>query len=83
MKFDEDEVFRERAHQEVVNLQSGKERNIKMWKLLCQTSEKMFTTVYEMLNIDPRLKMMGESFYNPLLPKMVEELDTKGLLKDE
>ena len=83
MKFDEDEEFRERAHQEVVNLQSGKERNIKMWKLLCQTSENMFTTVYEILNVDPRLKMMGESFYNPLLPKMVEELDAKGLLKDE
>ena len=66
-----------------MNLQSGKERNIKMLKLLCQTSEKMFTTVYEMLNVDPRLKMMGESFYNPLLPKMVEELDAKGLLKDE
>ena len=83
MKFDEDEEFRERAHQEVVNLQSGKERNIKMWKLLCQTSENMFTTVYEILNVDPRLKMMGESFYNPLLPKMVKELDAKGLLKDE
>ena len=83
MKFDEDEEFRERAHQEVVNLQSGKERNIKMWKLLCQASERLFKVVYEMLNVDPRLKMMGESFYNPLLPKMVEELDTKGLLKDE
>ena len=54
-----------------------------MWKLLCQASERLFKVVYEMLNVDPRLKMMGESFYNPLLPKMVEELDTKGLLKDE
>lgn len=83
MKFDEDEAFKERAHQEVVNLQSGKERNIKMWKLLCGASEKLFNEVYGMLNVDPRLKMMGESFYNPLLPKLVEELDSKGLLKNE
>lgn len=36
-----------------------------------------------MLNVDPRLKMMGESFYNPLMPAMVKELGEKGLLKEE
>lgn len=43
----------------------------------------MFSKVYKMLNVDPRLKMMGESFYNPLLPLMVNELKEKGLLEDE
>ena len=81
-KFDEDEAFRERAHQEVVNLQKGVPKNLAMWKTLCQVSEKMFSKVYKMLNVDPRLKMMGESFYNPLLPAMVKELDEKGLLQD-
>lgn len=83
VKFDEDPAFKERAHQEVVNLQSGKEQSIKMWKLLCAVSEKMFSRVYAMLNVDPRLKMMGESFYNPLMPAMVKELGEKGLLKEE
>ena len=83
VKFDEDEAFRERAHQEVVNLQSGKETNVRMWKMLCAVSERMFSKVYKMLNVDPRLKMMGESFYNPLLPLMVNELKEKGLLEDE
>lgn len=83
MKFDQDPVFRERAHQEVVRLQGGDERNLKMWKLLCSVSEQMFSKVYEMLNVDPRLKVMGESFYNPLLPGMVQELASKGLLKKE
>ena len=83
VKFDKDPAFKERAHQEVVNLQSGKEQNIKMWKLLCAVSEKMFSRVYAMLNVDPRLKMMGESFYNPLMPAMVKELGEKGLLKEE
>ena len=82
-KFDEDEAFRERAHQEVVNLQSGVERNLKMWRMLCAISEQMFTKVYKMLNVDTRLKVMGESFYNPLLPSMVSELQEKGLLKDD
>ncbi|KAK8808678.1 hypothetical protein WA538_002410 [Blastocystis sp. DL] len=83
VKFDEDEAFRERAHQEVVNLQSGKEKNVRMWKMLCAVSERMFSKVYKMLNVDPRLKMMGESFYNPLLPLMVNELKEKGLLEDD
>lgn len=81
-KFDEDKAFQERAHQEVVNLQSGVPKNLAMWKTLCSVSEKMFSKVYKMLNVDPRLKMMGESFYNPLLPAMVKELDAKGLLQD-
>lgn len=83
VKFDEDEAFRARAHQEVVDLQGGQEENIKMWKMLCAVSEQMFSRVYKMLNVDPRLKMMGESFYNPLMPAMVKELDEKGLLKNE
>lgn len=83
VKFDEDEAFRARAHQEVVDLQGGKEENIKMWKMLCAVSEQMFSRVYKMINVDPRLKMMGESFYNPLMPAMVKELDEKGLLKNE
>ena len=67
----------------LVDLQGGKEENIKMWKMLCAVSEQMFSRVYKMLNVDPRLKMMGESFYNPLMPAMVKELDEKGLLKNE
>lgn len=66
-----------------MDLQGGKEENIKMWKMLCAVSEQMFSRVYKMLNVDPRLKMMGESFYNPLMPAMVKELDEKGLLKNE
>ena len=83
VKFDEDAAFRDRAHQEVVNLQSGVEKNVNMWKMLCSVSERMFSKVYKMLNVDERLKMMGESFYNPLLPLMVKELEEKGLLKEE
>ena len=54
-----------------------------MWKVLCSISEKMFRKVYDLLHVDQRLELKGESFYNPLLPSIVEELESKGLLKDD
>lgn len=83
VKFEEDSHFQKRAHQEVVNLQQGVERNIRMWKLLCSQSEQMFKKVYSMLGVDSRLQTVGESFYNPLLGEMVNELTAKGLITDE
>ncbi|KAK8797026.1 hypothetical protein WA158_003020 [Blastocystis sp. Blastoise] len=82
-KFDEDESFKKRSQEEVVHLQSGDERDIKMWKTLCSISEQMFRKVYDLLHIDQRLEVKGESFYNPLLPSVVEELTEKGLIKED
>ena len=36
-----------------------------------------FTKVYQRLNIE-NLEDRGESFYQPYMPKIVEELDKKG-----
>ena len=82
-KFDEDPEFKKRSQEEVVRLQSGDPKDIKMWKVLCSISEKMFRKVYDLLHVDQRLELKGESFYNPLLPSIVEELESKGLLKDD
>ena len=82
-KFDKDPVFRSRAHQEVVNLQSGAPQSVRIWKMLCDTSSQMYREVYERLKIDPRLRTQGESFYNPFLPDLVRELDAKKLLIDQ
>ena len=83
IKFDEDSSFQERAHQAVVRLQQGEERNIRLWKSICSQSEQLFKRVYSMLGIDFRLQTVGESFYNPLLGDMVNELISKGLVKNE
>ena len=80
-RFDEDEAFRETSRQEVVKLQSGDPETLKAWKLLCEQSRQEFQVIYDLLDI--KVTERGESFYNSLLPKVVEDLDKAGLLVED
>ena len=77
-RFDADETFKETARQEVVKLQAGAEDTNRAWKLLCDQSRREFKVIYDLLDI--KLTERGESFYNPLLPAVVEDLTSLGLL---
>ncbi len=77
-RFDEDEAFRETARQEVVQLQAGAEDTRRAWQLLCEQSRREFQVIYDLLDV--HLIERGESFYNPLLSAVVEELNRLGLL---
>jgi arginyl-tRNA synthetase len=79
-RFDEDAVFQENSRQEVVRLQAGAEDTLHAWKLLCEQSRQEFQIIYDLLNVE--LIERGESFYNPLLPKVVEDLAITGLLEE-
>ncbi|MBD2665815.1 arginyl-tRNA synthetase [Richelia sinica FACHB-800] len=80
-KFDNSEDFRERSRKAVVNLQSQKDPFTEAaWKRLCEVSRKEFQVIYDLLDI--KLEERGESFYNPLLPKVVEDLQTAGLVEE-
>jgi arginyl-tRNA synthetase len=80
IRFDEDEKFKETARKEVVNLQAGAEDSNRAWKLLCDQSRREFQIIYNLLDIE--LTERGESFYNPLLPAVVEDLAASGLLEE-
>jgi arginyl-tRNA synthetase len=80
-RFDEDEEFKWRAHQAVVQLQSGDPESIVAWKILCEQSRQEFDVIYGLLNIN--LTERGESFYNPFLPAVVNELEDVGLLTED
>lgn len=80
-RFDEDEAFRETARLEVVKLQSGDADSRKAWQLLCDQSRREFQVIYDLLDI--KLTERGESFYNPLLPDVVKDLDAAGLLVED
>ena len=80
-RFDEDEAFKEASRQEVVRLQSGAEDSVRAWQLLCEQSRREFQTIYDRLDI--HLTERGESFYNPLLAAVVEDLDKLGLLVED
>ncbi|MFM9264729.1 arginine--tRNA ligase [Tychonema sp. BBK16] len=77
-RFDADETFKETARQEVVKLQAGAEDTRRAWKLLCDQSRREFQVIYNLLDI--KLTERGESFYNPLLAAVVEDLTSLGLL---
>ncbi|AFY95438.1 arginine--tRNA ligase [Chamaesiphon minutus] len=77
-RFDEDAEFKEAARQEVVKLQAQDPESIKAWKLLCDQSRREFQVIYDRLNVN--LTERGESFYNPYLAAVVEDLKATGLL---
>ncbi|MFB2892416.1 arginine--tRNA ligase [Aerosakkonemataceae cyanobacterium BLCC-F50] len=79
-RFDEDETFQETARKEVVKLQSGVEDSRRAWQLLCEQSRREFQVIYNLLDV--KLTERGESFYNPLLPDVVENLAKTGLLEE-
>jgi arginyl-tRNA synthetase len=77
--FDEDETFKKEAHQFVVRLQAGDPDVLKAWKVLCDISRQFFVKIYQRLDI--KNNEYGESFYNPMIPDVLKELEEKGLVK--
>lgn len=81
-RFDADPDFREVARQAVVQLQAGDQKTLLAWKIVCQLSSRAYQVIYDLLGI-ARFIERGESFYNALLPEVVEELDQLGLLVED
>ncbi|GGA05551.1 arginine--tRNA ligase [Okeania sp. KiyG1] len=79
-RFDEDEDFKEKSREEVVNLQAGAEDSRYAWQLLCNQSRREFQVIYDLLDIE--LNERGESFYNSMLSGVVEELNKLSLLEE-
>jgi len=80
-RFDNESEFQKRAREEVVKLQNGEIKSIQAWKLLCDQSRKEFDEIYQDLNI--KLNERGESFYNPFLKGVIEELKLKKILVED
>jgi arginyl-tRNA synthetase len=77
-RFDEEEAFQRASREEVVRLQGGDPDSLKAWRLLCEQSRREFQAIYDRLDI--RLNERGESFYNPSLQAVVDDLREAGLL---
>jgi arginyl-tRNA synthetase len=79
--FTASEEFQERSRARVVSLQSGDAETLRLWRILVDESVAYFDEVYNKLDvllIDEDI--VGESFYNPMLPEVVDFLDKIGLL---
>uniref|UniRef100_M4BR64 arginine--tRNA ligase n=1 Tax=Hyaloperonospora arabidopsidis (strain Emoy2) TaxID=559515 RepID=M4BR64_HYAAE len=79
-RFDADAEFHERSKAQVVLLQSGDEKSRKVWTTLCDISRREFQKVYDRLGVS--LTEMGESFYNPIIPGVLDQLRAKGLMEE-
>ncbi len=82
-RFDEDETFKEQARQAVVKLQAGEPQVLESWERVCQLSKRSYRKIYDLLNISEDIIDRGESFYNPFLPAVVEDLKEIGLLVED
>ncbi|KAM3712291.1 hypothetical protein ACB098_01G171800 [Castanea mollissima] len=79
-RFDSDPDFKERAQKAVVRLQGGEQKYRKAWTQICEISRNEFNRVYQRLGV--QLEEKGESFYNPYIPSVLEELTSKNLVED-
>lgn len=78
--YDEDEQFAEKARNYVVKLQGGDEYCLAMWRKLVDITMTQNIATYKRLNVTLSLEdTMGESIYNELLPKVVNDLKNQGL----
>lgn len=83
-RFDEDPEFASAARQNVVKLQAGDPEFLKLWKQFTETSLQHCDETYQILNVMlTRDDVMPESAYNDDLPKVIADLDRKGLLKED
>ncbi len=71
----------EAARQELVKLQSGDPENLRIWQEMTALSRAQFDAIYARLGVrfDHTL---GESFYNPRLPALTEELRRLGIARE-
>src|SRR6202142_804614 len=75
------ETVRDAARQELVKLQGGDEENLKIWREMIALSQKQFDTIYGRLGVKFD-HTFGESYYNPRLKPIVDELVVKGIARE-
>ena len=78
--FDADPAFAERARRRVVALQAGDPETLRLWELLVHSSEQYYNAIYARLGITlTDADLAPESFYNPMLAAVCDELEQAGL----
>eukprot|EP00971_Amphidinium_carterae_P235748 4678659-Amphidinium_carterae.1 len=76
-RFDDDEEFKKRAQLSVVALQGGDAFAKSAWQKICEVSRQAFQKIYDRLRIT--LEERGESFYNPMIAPLAEQLKAREI----
>lgn len=78
---EKDPAMLEAARLELKKLQEGDSENLALWEKFRALSQAAFDRIYERLDIHFD-HTLGESFYNPQLKMVVEELVEKGVARE-
>lgn len=79
-KFDGDPMFADRSRKRVVQLQAGEPDTMRLWQLLVDDSMEYLRKIYARLGVSlTDADMAPESFYNPMLGDVNDELERKGI----
>lgn len=78
---EKDPAVLESARQELVKLQGGDAENLGIWREMIALSETQFQRVYGRLGVKFDYTL-GESYYNPRLKKVIDELKASGLARE-
>ena len=77
-----DPTLEDVARNELRKLQMGDEQNNKLWKEFIEISLKEYNKVYDRLGVKFD-HYFGESFYNDMMPDVLEELKEKNIAKED
>jgi arginyl-tRNA synthetase len=82
-KFDEDPAFQDEARKTVVRLQGGQPEELALWKRIVDETRRHYEPIYKRLGVKLGMENeRGESFYNPMLRRVVDDLKAKGIAID-
>ena len=79
---EEDKSLRDEARYWFKELENKNEYALELWQWIRDMSLKEFNRVYDMFGIEFD-SLNGESFYSDKMEDVIEELDEKGLLKED
>jgi arginyl-tRNA synthetase len=79
-KFDADPAFADRSRNRVVALQAGDPETLRLWQNLVGDSRQYYNKIYALLGVTlTDANLAPESFYNPMLADVCEELESLGV----
>ncbi len=80
VKFDADPGFADRSRQRVVALQAGDPATRSLWQLMVDDSKQYYNRIYRRLGVSlTDADLAPESFYNPMLASVCDELQAAGV----
>ncbi|HEX9030711.1 MAG TPA: arginine--tRNA ligase [Streptosporangiaceae bacterium] len=80
VKFDADPAFADRSRRRVVALQAGDAETLRLWQMLVNDTKQYYNAIYAKLGVTlTDADLAPESFYNPLLDDVCDELERAGI----